>query len=792
MATPMKLISGPGAAARLAAYKCKVAAALSGATIEIVNAAKTVVPSPGRLPVLALAKGKAPLLGEHAICRYLLAAGMPKIDNTSITMNELAEFDEIVLGASAASADALDTSLEDRLAKLTGPYLASETLSLADVCIGCSLRFAKERGLSLGPLASSWLEKLTMKHPEFDSCLKSSEDEFKIALFSYLDNAQDPQSDLWKVVKEACDLAVAKELPGMDSNVQEGFSKNDGPKPDFQLNSAMALFKRARRADWKEPKDAAEALAQHLRDEPRVYPDIIERAEVSGKGFINLFLNEKLVAERLRKIVEQGELSPPRALSLKKVALDFSSPNVAKEMHVGHLRSTVIGEVLCRMLTFQGHEVKRINHVGDWGTQFGMLLTYMRHNNPNYLEETPSISDLNAFYKAAKKAFDESEEFKEESRLEVVKLQAGDPQAVAGWKLYLSISESMLNQIYDRLNVSFPDGVTGESFYNSRIPGIVEELDKLGLLENDDGARVIRTEANSVPIFVVKRDGGYGYDTTDMAAIKYRAQELGCDWLVYVTDAGQQRHFFAVFEAALRAGYIDDSVQCDHVAFGVVQGADRQRFRTREGGTVRLVDLLDEARDRMAKDLEERIEAKTCLLTKEEAPDAANKLGYSAVKYFDLKNARIKDYVFNYDLMLQSDGDTAVYLMYTYARMCSIERTVKDVIGKDVDAIIEEGKATFCVERMRSQEWDLALAILRFGDRFDESVSKLQPHHLCKYVYEVCRAASKFYNTHQLIIKSEKKLADEHGVNWLILIRSVRVALKTSMTILGLDLLERI
>jgi len=396
-----------------------------------------------------------------------------------------------------------------------------------------------------------------------------------------------------------------------------------------------------------------------------------------------------------------------------------------------------------------------------------------------------------AFYKSAKKAFDASEEFKEEARLEVVKLQSGDPQAMAGWKLFLNISESMFSQIYDRLNVSFPDGVCGESFYNSRIPDTVKELDACKLLEDDDGAKVIRTEANSVPLFIVKRDGGYGYDTTDMAAIRYRTKELNLDWIAYVTDAGQQRHFFACFEAAQRAGWVD-GVRLDHVAFGVVQGADRQRFRTREGGTVRLVDLLDEARDRMANDLNERIKENKCLLTPEEVPEASSKLGYSAVKYFDLKNARIKDYVFNYDHMLQSDGDTAVYLMYMHARICSIERAVKEVVGTEAEEIIQGGLGSLNIERMRPQEWDLALAILRFGDRFDEAVNKLQPHHLCKYVYDVSRAFSKFYNTHQLIIKSEKKLADEHGVNWLILIRAVRVSLRTAMNLLGLDTLDRI
>lgn len=398
---------------------------------------------------------------------------------------------------------------------------------------------------------------------------------------------------------------------------------------------------------------------------------------------------------------------------------------------------------------------------------------------------------MQEFYKAAKQAFDASEDFKTEARAEVVKLQSGDEGALAGWRQFVGVSLAMLGRVYTRLGVTFPDGMTGESFYNSRIPAVVAELEGKGLVEPYEGAKVLETKA--AHLFVQKSDGGYGYDSTDLAAIKYRVSELERDWLIYVTDSGQRTHFLGIFEAAERAGWVDPArVRVDHVGHGVVNDKSGRKFKTREGGTVRLVDLLDEAKKRMETDLRARIDAGRCLLRPEEVDEAAGKIGYSAVKYFDLKNTREKDYIFDYDAMLQSDGDTAVYLIYSYARICSIERKILEVVGRSADDIIEENKPSFTVSRERPSEWETAIALLRFQDRVETMNATLQPHHLTKYVMDLSSTFTKFYAKNQMLLVSENKLADEHGANWLTLTRAVKIALRDSMQLLNLDVLERI
>jgi len=320
---------------------------------------------------------------------------------------------------------------------------------------------------------------------------------------------------------------------------------------------------------------------------------------------------------------------------------------------------------------------------------------------------------------------------------------------------------------------------------------MVEELEKKSLVELDEKTKILRTSVESKPLFVVKKDGGFGYDSTDLAALKYRVQELGLDRLVYVTDLGQRNHFLAIFEAAQRAGWINN-VQCDHVGFGLVLGPDKKRFRSRDGGTVKLVDLLDEARDRMVNDLNQRIQENRCPLKPDEVEETANKLGYSAVKFFDLKNSREKDYVFDYGLMLQSDGETAIYLMYSFARICSIERKVAEVVGKSSKEIVMANLGRFRLSRERPFEWELALAITKFADRFELCMEELKPHVMCRFAFDLSTAFAKFYSHHQLLVISEKNLTPEHGENWLTLIFATKIALRDSLTLLGIDLLEKI
>ena len=484
----------------------------------------------------------------------------------------------------------------------------------------------------------------------------------------------------------------------------------------------------------------AQGLAPALRGPPGLAKRVIEampqcdaigKVEVSGPGFINIYLTKEHVAARLSAVLARGGPPPPKIERKRKVAVDYSSPNVAKEMHVGHLRSTILGDSIARMLEYCGHEVHRINHVGDWGTQFGMLIAHLKDEHPDYRSKLPDIADLTKLYKAAKARFDVSGKaktaagpgaaqpvagtpeggetggwFVDRAHDEVVALQANDPTNISLWKRIVEASSMMFDAVYKRLGVHPDLELRGESFYNPMLPVVVDEMDKAGMLTSEeDGAKLAHIEGFEVPLIVRKRDGGYGYDSTDLAAAKHRTQVLGCDWLVYVIDAGQALHLQLCFEGARRMGWAPregpKSVRIDHVDFGVVLGSDGKRFKTRSGSTVRLVDLLDEARDRTYRELAlraapgsgadltlrgrrtdegelladltdaertalEAAEAKSAPAPPAEGeavhysqiPDdatrreAAEKLGYSGVKYFDLKNNRKTDYQFSYGNML--------------------------------------------------------------------------------------------------------------------------------------------
>jgi arginyl-tRNA synthetase len=413
----------------------------------------------------------------------------------------------------------------------------------------------------------------------------------------------------------------------------------------------------------------------------------------------------------ISSIVSSG-VKPPKLPSLK-VLVDFSSPNIAKEMHVGHLRSTIIGDCMCRLLEFVKFDVMRVNHLGDWGTQFGMLITYLLEAYPNILQESPNISDLTAIYKSSKKRFDEDTDFKERSRLNVVKLQSHDPVCFKIWQLLCEVSRQEFAKVYSLLDVTLDE--YGESFYNPMIPSVIDNLRSKGLVEEDEGMLVVKLPHFTIPLIVRKSDGGYGYDSTDMAALHYRLFELKRDWIIIIKDAGQAPHFHMIFDAGKEAGWFkevagtrqvqslsslkegrnntgNDSVMAmtaseekkclveprvDHIGFGVVCGDDGKRFKTRSSETVRLIDLLNAARDRMKESLLQRASEGKAGIASNELDDAASKIGYGAVKYFDLKQHPSTDYIFNYDRMLDTKGDTAVYLMFAYARLASILRKVR-------------------------------------------------------------------------------------------------------------------
>lgn len=390
-----------------------------------------------------------------------------------------------------------------------------------------------------------------------------------------------------------------------------------------------------------EQQEVAKSIAPALRGPPGLAQRVVDampecnaiaKVEVSGPGFINIYLSKEHVAERISAVLAAGAPLPPKVERKRKVAVDYSSPNVAKEMHVGHLRSTILGDSIARMLEYCGHEVQRINHVGDWGTQFGMLIAHLKDEHPDYKTKLPDIADLTKLYKAAKARFDVSGKakkaagasaappaagtpeggetggwFVDRAHDEVVALQGGDATNVSLWKRIVEASSRMFDAVYRRLGVHPDLELRGESFYNPMLPAVVDEMEAAGMLTTDDKSKLAHIEGYSVPLIVRKRDGGYGYDSTDLAALKHRTQELGCDWLVYVIDAGQALHLQLCFEGARKMGWAPrdgpKSVRIDHVDFGVVLGSDGKRFKTRSGSTVRLVDLLDEARDRTYREL---------------------------------------------------------------------------------------------------------------------------------------------------------------------------------------------
>jgi arginyl-tRNA synthetase len=453
---------------------------------------------------------------------------------------------------------------------------------------------------------------------------------------------------------------------------------------DYQFNSAMAIFKELKDSgnagSVKSPRDVAVKIQQCLPASA-----IIAKTEIAGPGFVNIFLNAGWIAGQVQAINTNGVL--PLLVDSKHVIVDFSSPNIAKEMHVGHLRSTIIGDCICKMLEFVGHRVERVNHVGDWGTQFGMLITHLRDTSPQFMESDANISDLTAFYKQSKARFDEDPAFKKASQEEVPRLQSGDAGSRAAWAKLCEVSRIEFAKVYDRLDIRGLVEV-GESFYNSRIPGAIAMCEAAGIVTEETEARgtckIIKLEDEAVPLMVQKSDGGFGYDSTDLAAIHYRFVEKNADWVVYVTDSGQWGHFRLVFKAAQKMGWVPSHKRVDHVGFGLVLGSDGKKFKTRSGETVRLYELLDEAMIRAKASIFEKRQAESkdeegalAALSLEDAESIeriARSVGYGAVKYADLKTTRIMDYTFDFDRMLDFKGNTAVYLLYAYARIQSIFR----------------------------------------------------------------------------------------------------------------------
>ncbi|KFB44008.1 AGAP004708-PA-like protein [Anopheles sinensis] len=516
--------------------------------------------------------------------------------------------------------------------------------------------------------------------------------------------------------------AITKAYPGL--TVPAVITTSSSAKfGDYQCNSAMQIVQQLKLQSIKaSPRDVAEKLITALDRSV----SFIDKVEVAGAGYVNVFLSRAHGEKYIMNILKEGVVAPGQ--ERKRVVVDFSSPNVAKEMHVGHLRSTIIGDSICRFLEFLGHDVLRINHIGDWGTQFGMLIAHLQDRFPDFQSVSPPISDLQAFYKESKVRFDSDEVFKKRAYECVVKLQSGEPSYLKAWNLICDVSRKEFQTIYNRLDVKLIE--RGESFYQSRMQQIVAELKAGGFLEEDEGRLIMWGEdRNGIPLTIVKSDGGFTYDTSDMAAIKQRLHEEKADWLIYVTDAGQATHFQTIFSCARLSNILDQTKhRVDHVGFGVVLGEDGKKFKTRSGDTVKLAELLDEGLKRSMEKLIEK--ERNLVLSPDEMRAAQESVAYGCIKYADLSHNRNNEYVFSFDKMLEDKGNTAVYLLYAYTRIRSIARTCGGDFANNIQKIIENTNITLEHEK----EWKLAKVLLRFTDVILLITKNLSLHHLCEFV----------------------------------------------------------
>ena len=552
---------------------------------------------------------------------------------------------------------------------------------------------------------------------------------------------------------------------------------------DFQANGALPLAKPLGQA----PRAIAAAIVEQLQGEP-AFTALCLEPQIAGPGFINLTLRPEQLAAEVQARLGDPRLGVPPVMSAAPVVVDFSSPNIAKEMHVGHLRSTIIGDSLARVLEFRGHPVLRLNHVGDWGTQFGMLITHLKQVAPEALDTADAVDlgDLVAFYRQAKARFDDDEAFQTTSREEVVKLQGGDPVSRKAWQLLCDQSRREFQKIYDRLDIGLSE--RGESFYNPYLEAVVADLNASGLLVTDDGARCVFLEGVSgkdgkaLPVIVQKSDGGFNYATTDLAAIRYRfgaaPEGDGARRVIYVTDAGQANHFAGVFQVARRAGWVPGDGRLEHVPFGLVQGEDGKKLKTRAGDTVRLRDLLDEAVERAEADLRRRLAEEGRSEDEAFIQQVATTVGLAAVKYADLSQNRITNYQFSFDRMLALQGNTAPYLLYAVVRIAGIARKGGDLAGGEA----ADGPLTFT----EPQEWALVRELLRFDAVIAEVEEELLPNRLCTYLFELSQVFNRFYDQVP-VLKAEPAARPSR----LALCRLTADTLKLGLGLLGIPTLER-
>lgn len=539
----------------------------------------------------------------------------------------------------------------------------------------------------------------------------------------------------------------------------------------YQCNSAMKLSKLLKRS----PRDLAAAMVEKF---PLVFePGMIEKTEIAGPGFINITLAASYLS-KVSQALLMGTFDSLKVANPERIVIDFPSPNTAKEMHVGHLRSAIIGECLARILTFLGNDVLPLNHIGDRGTAFGMLLAYIKQNEPAVLsrEKQIDLTALSTFYKAAKKQFDEDPIFKKQSQLEVVRLQEKDPATQQAWEIICEATRVGHAFIYDLLDINVIE--RGESFYTPFLADLIRELEEKNLIKKSDGAKCLflsgfeNREGEPLPCIVEKSDGGYTYATTDLAAVRHRVESEKAKRILYVTDLGQATHYAMVFGAAKLAGYLDETkVRVEHVPFGVVLGQDGKKFKTRSGETERLVDLLDTAVEKAEAILIERNQSAEKPFSEEEIKEIAKVLGINAIKYADLSGNRINDYVFSYDRMLRFEGNTAAFLMYAFVRIQGIKRRIQNPVLETIELV-------------HPTEIALGLHLCQFEEVLDTIAEDLMPNHLCDYLYGLADKFNAFFRDCRV------EGAKEQGARLALCELSAKI-LKEGLRLLGLRTVTR-
>lgn len=538
---------------------------------------------------------------------------------------------------------------------------------------------------------------------------------------------------------------------------------------DYQANGVMGAAKKM----GIPPRQLAEKILEHLD-----ITDIADKVEIAGPGFINIFLSPVWVAQQAEFALADEHLNITK-VTPETIVIDYSSPNVAKQMHVGHLRSTIIGDASARTLSFLGHNVIRANHLGDWGTQFGMLIAYLeKKQNENAADM--ALADLEEFYREAKKCYDEDEVFAERARNYVVRLQGGDEYCRTMWRKLVDITMQQNQLTYQRLNVTLTeDDIMGESLYNPMLPGIVADLKAKGLAVESEGATVVfldeykNKEGEPMGVIIQKKDGGYLYTTTDIACAKYRHEQLHANRVLYYIDSRQHQHLMQAWTIVRKAGYIPDSMSLEHHMFGMMLGKDGRPFKTRSGGTVRLTDLLDEAHERALTLIRE----KNPDMDEEELNNIARVVGIGAVKYADLSKNRTTDYIFDWDLMLSFEGNTAPYMQYAYTRVASIFKRAE----------IDESALTQPILLTQPHEKQLALRLVQFDETITQVAREGTPHVMCAYLYDLAQSFSGFYENCPILSAEDDNVRQSR----LKLARLTARTLKQGLETLGIETVDR-